>query len=131
MAGSFGYELDIGKMTAEDKEEVREQIKNYKKYFELIQEGDYYRLTKPEEIFMGWQFVSQDRGKSLVNVVMTSARSNAPGCIIRCRGLNPQDNYKEAGTGRIYSGSALMYGGYLLPKETGEYQSYQMYFERV
>ena len=59
------------------------------------------------------------------------AKRNAPGCIIRCKGLNPQEKYKEAGTGKIYSGSTLMYGGYLLPKEMGEYQSYQMYFERV
>ena len=80
---------------------------------------------------MAWQFVSEDQTKSLVSVVMTSARANAPGCIIRCKGLNPQDKYKEAGTGKIYSGSTLMYGGYLLPKKMGEYQSYQMYFERV
>ncbi len=131
MAGTFGYELDIGKMSEEDKEEVKAQVQSYKEYFDLIQGGNYYRLTKPEEIFMAWQFVSEDQTKSLVSVVMTSARANAPGCIIRCKGLNPQDKYKEAGTGKIYSGSTLMYGGYLLPKKMGEYQSYQMYFERV
>lgn len=131
MAGTFGYELDIGKMSEEDKEEVKAQVQSYKEYFDLIQGGNYYRLTKPEEIFMAWQFVSEDQTKSLVSVVMTSARANAPGCIIRCKGLNPQEKYKEAGTGKIYSGSTLMYGGYLLPKEMGEYQSYQMYFERV
>ena len=131
MAGTFGYELDISKMSDEDKEEVKAQIEDYKKYFDIIQSGDYYRLTKPKEDFMAWQFVTPDRNKCLVNVVMTSARANAPDCIVRLRGLNPCDAYKEAGTGKVYNGRSLMYGGYLLPKEIGEYQSYQLYFEKV
>lgn len=131
MAGTFGYELDISKMSVEDKDEVRKQIKDYKRYFNLIQEGDYYRLTKPEEKFMAWEFVSPEKDKILVNTVMTSARANSPACIVKLRKLEPHSNYQEMETGKIYSGAALMYGGYLLPKEMGEYQSYQMYFVRV
>lgn len=131
MAGTFGYELDISKMSDQDKEEIKVQIEDYKKYFELIQDGDYYRLTKPEEDFTTWQFVSKDRGKSLVNAVMTSARANAPDYIVRFRGLDPESRYMEMDTGKIYQGSTLMYGGYLLPRRIGEYQSYQLYFVRV
>ncbi|MCX4342968.1 MAG: alpha-galactosidase [Kineothrix sp.] len=131
MAGTFGYELDISKMSAQDKEEIKVQIEDYKKYFELIQDGDYYRLTKPEEDFATWQFVSKDRGKSLVNAVMTSARANAPDYIVRFRGLEPESRYMETDTGKIYQGSTLMHGGYLLPRRIGEYQSYQLYFVRV
>ena len=131
MAGTFGYELDISKMSDQDKEEVKEQIEDYKKYFDLVQDGDYYRLTKPEEDFTVWQFVSRDREKSLVNAVMTSAKANAPDYIIRLKGLDPESRYKEEGSGKIYQGSALMWGGYLLPREIGEYQSYQLYFVRV
>ncbi len=131
MAGTFGYELDISKMSAQDKEEIKVQIEDYKKYFELIQDGDYYRLTKPEEDFTTWQFVSKDRGKSLVNAVMTSARANAPDYIVRFRGLEPESRYMETDTGKIYQGSTLMHGGYLLPRRIGEYQSYQLYFVRV
>ena len=131
MAGTFGYELDISKMSDQDKEEIKVQIEDYKKYFELIQDGDYYRLTKPEEDFTTWQFVSKDRGKSLVNAVMTSARANAPDYIVRFRGLDPESRYIEMDTGKIYQGSTLMHGGYLLPRRIGEYQSYQLYFVRV
>ena len=28
MAGTFGYELDLGNVTEEEKEEIRQQIKN-------------------------------------------------------------------------------------------------------
>ena len=88
-------------------------------------------MTKPEEDFTTWQFVSKDQGKSLVNAVMTSARANAPDYIVRFRGLDPECRYMEMDTGKIYQGSTLMYGGYLLPRRIGEYQSYQLYFVRV
>lgn len=41
-------------------------------------------------------------GKSLINVVMTSARANAPDYIVRLRGLDPESHYREMGTGKIY-----------------------------
>lgn len=45
MAGSFGYELDLNLLTEEEKEQVREQIKNYHRFEMLIRQGRYYRLT--------------------------------------------------------------------------------------
>lgn len=47
MAGTFGYELDISSLTEEEKEEVKEQTVIFKKHYNLIQSGDYYRITSP------------------------------------------------------------------------------------
>ena len=41
MAGTFGYELDINKLTQEEKAEIQEQISIFKKHYHLIQHGDY------------------------------------------------------------------------------------------
>ena len=46
MAGNFGYELDLTKLTEEEKEIVKEQIKEYKDIREVIQFGDLYRIFK-------------------------------------------------------------------------------------
>lgn len=46
--GTFGYELDLNLLTGEEKEEIREQIRDYKKYWHLIHSGSYYRLHDPE-----------------------------------------------------------------------------------
>ncbi len=36
MAGTFGYELDLNKMTEEEKVEVKRQIEVFKQYYDLI-----------------------------------------------------------------------------------------------
>ncbi len=41
MAGSFGYELDLNKVSDEEKEEVKAQVENYKKYWDLLHNGLY------------------------------------------------------------------------------------------
>ena len=43
MAGTFGYELNPALLSDEEKEEIREQIKTFKKYEMLINEGTYWR----------------------------------------------------------------------------------------
>ena len=48
--GTFGYELDITKLTEEEKEKVKVQVQNYHKYNDLIREGDYYRLASYAEM---------------------------------------------------------------------------------
>ena len=44
MAGTFGYELNPALLSDEEKQQIREQIKTYKKYETLINEGTYWRL---------------------------------------------------------------------------------------
>ena len=77
MSGTFGYELDLGKFTAEEKQEVKRQVEEYHKYAPLIQKGCYYRLSDPFADETGaWAFVAQDRSEALLNVVMLEIHGN-------------------------------------------------------
>lgn len=128
MAGTFGYELDLGALTEEEKIEVKEQIKAYHAYGSLIQTGDYYRLSDPtRDEKAAWAFVSQDRREVLINVVMLKIHGNMTASYIKMRGLDPQALYREEKTGKCYTGGALMEAGYPLPIESGEYLSYQIH----
>lgn len=49
MSGNFGYEMDLGKLSDEDQNSVKEQIALYKKYRETIQKGQFTRLMSPFE----------------------------------------------------------------------------------
>ena len=130
MAGTFGYELDVNKMTEEEKETVKEQVVLFKKYYEIIQYGDYYRLSDPyKDDVTAWQFLSKDGTQILVNAVATECRANALAPVIVLKGLDEEGEYRDA-TGAYFSGAALMYGGYVLPMIHSEYQAYQILFEK-
>ena len=125
MSGTFGYELNLGILSEEEKEEIKNQVKEYKKYAELIQNGDYYRLSNPQKDEIGaWAFVSQDKDEVLVNVVMLKIHVTIPG-------IRPDKFYKEQKSGQIYSGSALTEAGIPIPIENSEYLAYQFYFKQI
>lgn len=127
MAGTFGYELDLEKLSVEEKEEIKEQIRQYKKYSELIQKGNYYRLSNPyQDAYAAWAFVSDNGEKVLLNVVMLECHGNMPVRYVKLKGLIWDGIYQDAETGRSYSGSALMQAGIPIPNRMGEYLSYQM-----
>ena len=79
MAGTFGYELDPQKLSEEEKEEIKKQILEYRKYADLIQEGLYYRLTNPFTENVGaWACVSEDRTRVLFSAVAFLPHGNMP-----------------------------------------------------
>ena len=129
MSGTFGYELDLKKLSDEEKEEVREQIVHFRKYADLIQTGDYYRLSSPfEDAYTAWQFVSEDQTRALFNIVLTEIYGNADVTYVKLRGLDPERAYIERQSGKAYSGQLLMEAGINVPVAPGEYQAYQMEF---
>lgn len=133
MAGSFGYELDLGVLDAEEKDIVKQQILDYKKYWELIQNGDYYRLEAlgKETALSVWMFAAEDQKEALLNVVTLDARCNGPVAYIKLKGLSEDANYRLEGTEDVISGSALMYAGIPVPQMCGEYQAWQVHLIQV
>ena len=132
MSGTFGYELNLMKLSEEEKQEIREQIAEYKSYAPIIQNGLYYRLSDPttEEI-CAWEFVHTDekeQSKVLLNVVMQVIHGNMTVNYVKLQGLEEMAVYREEKSGKRYTGAALMYGGMPLPIEPGEYQAYQYCF---
>ena len=130
-AGTFGYELDLNKLSKEEKEEIRVQIREYKKYARLVQQGLYYRLTNPQTADTGaWEFVSEDGREALVQAVTIRQHANMDVSYIKLRGLMENTLYREEESGRIYNSTALMEAGIPVPVELGEYRAYQWHFVR-
>ena len=132
MSGTFGYELNLMKLSEDEKQEIREQIAEYKSYAPIIQNGLYYRLSNPttEEI-CAWEFVHTDekeQSKVLLNIVMQVIHGNMTVNYVKLQGLEETAVYREEKSGKRYTGAALMYGGMPLPIEPGEYQAYQYCF---
>ncbi len=127
VAGAFGYELDPGELTDEERDEIRRQIRQYKKHEELIRKGDYFRLSDPfQDTYAAWQFTSKDKDRVLLNVVMLEVHGNMPVTYVKLRGLQGDMVYEDVDTGKRYYGSALMEAGMPMPMEPGEYLAWQV-----
>ena len=129
LAGTFGYELNLNEISEEEKQEIRRQIAEYKKYAALIQRGLYYRLTNPQTDNEGaWEFVSEDRGEALVQAVSIKQHANMTVDYIRVKGLKENTMYRETESGRMYNSNTLSEAGFPLPISMGEYRAYQWHF---
>lgn len=130
MAGTFGYELDLGKLSEEEKEEIRGQIADYHKYAPLILNGLYYRLTDPFKEEVGaWAFVSEDGKEVLLHAVMQEVHGNMTVNYIPLKGLISGKQYQEQASGKIYDADVLMEIGMPMPIEAKEYCAYQYYLK--
>lgn len=141
MSGTFGYELDITKMTDAEKAEIRQQIDEFHEFYELIQYGDYYRLTDTEDACTVWEFADPQGREALVNMVFSRVEANPVPISVSVRGLREHSFYRAEllhanefqreperwfQKDIILSGAALQYGGLTLPPTWKEYQMFQI-----
>ncbi len=132
MSGTFGYEMDLSAVPQEEQAIIRRQTAFFKEHYDLIQQGDYYRLTDPFQNgpYTAWEQVSPDRREALVSLVFTSLRAAQPFRTLRLKGLDPQQTYQVNGGGS-WPGDVLMAAGYPLPMLSGDYQSLQLYLRAL
>ncbi|MCH5268354.1 MAG: alpha-galactosidase [Lachnospiraceae bacterium] len=129
MSGTFGYELDLTKISDTEKDKIREQVECYKKLKPLICEGRYYRLTNPfADETAAWQFVSEDKREVLFNAVQLEIHGNMTPIYVRLKGLEEGAVYREEKTGKLYAAEILTEIGLPLPSGMQEYRHYQMKF---
>ncbi|MDY3917594.1 MAG: alpha-galactosidase [Candidatus Limivivens sp.] len=128
MAGTFGYELDVNRMSPEEKEAVKGQIQEFRNYEELIRDGRYYRLTHPGKNrgVHAWEFASEDGSEALVCAVALQMRPNGQTELLKVRGLKADTLYEM--NGKTYYGGALMEAGIPVPMAKVEYESFRFHF---
>jgi len=111
--GTFGYELDLNKITEEEFEEVKKQTEFMKENRELIQFGDFYRLRSPfGNDQSAWMVVSADRRKAIVGFYCLKSRVNTLPGFIKLAGLD--ENLVYTMEGKEYYGDELMNMGITL-----------------
>ena len=124
MGGNLGYELDVIKLSQEEKEIVKKQIEEYKAIRRLVQFGDLFRLISPfNNNEAAWMYVTEDKANAVVTYFKKLSECNMRLKVIRFKGLNPDFNYQIAGTVEVYGGDELMYAGMVIPELKGDFQS--------
>lgn len=131
MSANLGYELDVTKLTEEEKKIIKQQTFIYKIIRPLVQFGEFYRLLSP---FKGnetaWMIVSKDKSDVIVFYYRVLIVSNAPFSHLRLKGLDSKMNYKLVqidyqlvNNGVIYGGDELINVGINIPELKGDFQS--------
>lgn len=108
--GTFGYELDLNKLTEEEKEKVRKQVKFFKDHRELLHKGTFYRLISPFEgdgNVTSWMVVSEDKKKAIVGYYQALNKPNPSFTRLKLTGLDPEKEYNLNNI-RYHYGDELM-----------------------
>ena len=115
--GATGYELDLTKLTEDEKEQVKAQIKAYRDVEELILKGDLYRLADP---FTTNYFCEIIVAKDKSRAYSVGERFRGDPCdhdrILKLYGLDVNKTYRIHELNLTASGKALMNAGLTFPR---------------
>lgn len=110
--GSFGYELDLNRLSENERAIVKEQITFIKKYRKIIHSGTFYRLLSPfDGNYCAWMVVSEDKRTALVGHYKILNEINAPFRRLHLKGLDTASEYVDIANGKVYYGDELMHIG--------------------
>ena len=133
MSGNLGYELDLTKLTEDEKIAVKAQVERYKEIRELIQFGDFYRLKSPfEGNETAWLFVNKDKTEVIAYLFRVLAEPNAAIGSVRLTGIDTTKKYELLGTDKVYGGDELTFVGLSIPIDMkGDFQSHVWHFKEL
>ncbi len=115
--GATGYELDLSKLTDEEKEQVKLQVEAYKQIDDIILQGDLYRLSNPytQEYFCE-MVVTKDKSRAYLVGERFRGDPSDHDRILKLYGLDENKTYYIKELDLKASGKALMGAGLLYPR---------------
>ncbi|MBQ9441974.1 MAG: alpha-galactosidase [Selenomonadaceae bacterium] len=148
MCGTYGFELDITRFTAEEKDEVKKYVELYKEIRPTMQLGKFTRLLTAYNNGneYAWQF--EDENRIVVVYFRVLSQPATPIRILKLAGLNPAREYhlkkyfppkKMSVDGgkqvinfqeKSFYGDELMNNGLAVEKIDGDFAAYMWVFEK-
>jgi alpha-galactosidase len=134
MSGAFGVDMDLDRMSAEDRQFLAATIGRYKEHLrEIVQQGDLFRLESPyDQPRAALNFVSADRSQAVLFVYQLK---DSAAKAVKPQGLDPAKHYQVrevnlprgaasrlAVDGTVMDGATLMRDG-LVPPCAKEFDS--------
>ena len=139
LAGTFGYELDITKLSEEERKIIPHQIELYKKYSDIVRNGDYWRIASYSENheFDCWACISKDKNKALVTFVQVLNHPNFKTRFVKIKGICAESNYlvhyldDDKNSKQLkMKGSTIMNAGIPVSRDWGDFQGKLIFIEK-
>ena len=127
---NLGYELDLTRCAASEREAIRRQIAEHKAERGWMQTGRFYRHDTGCDNYTMRSQVAADG--SQVQMVIFQKRYDPLYCHTRFRalGLDAAADYRDTGTGRVYGGDELMQLGLTVPLVKEDCHAFALHLER-
>ncbi len=111
LGGVLGYEMNVTRLSAENKEKIKGQISTYEKIHHLILQGDYYRLAGLGKSEYGFTVVAKDKSEFILVYQNLNGVERKK---IPLFGLEKKAVYQTS-DGKVYRGEELEKEGLELP----------------
>ncbi len=93
--GNLGYELDVNKLSDNEKEEIKKQIQFYKENREVFQFGEFYRIKNPyNNNISAWMVKSNDEETIILGCYKLLNHANEGKERVKLFGLDKNGDYK-------------------------------------
>lgn len=93
--GNLGYELDVNKLSDNEKEEIKKQIQFYKENREVFQFGEFYRIKNPyNNNISAWMVKSNDEETIILGCYKLLNHANEGKERVKLFGLDKSGDYK-------------------------------------
>jgi len=131
--GGTGYELDVSRMSEEERAAIPGQVADYRRMEDLVLTGDLFRLCNPYTTPYFAVELTDRAGKRAHLTFMRLLREfNCDGLRLPLRGLDPDARYRIEETGEILHGSTLMRVGLVMPVDRmKDFESLTRHISRV
>lgn len=128
MAATFGFELDLTKLSEAELAQAKSYAELYKYIRPTVQLGNFYRLENPADgAFCSWEFV--DSNRAVVFAYQMHPQINGEERRIKLYGL--EENSKYSYNDRVYFGEELMKLGIRVPVSGKDIDAQCMVFEKL
>ena len=141
LSGTFGYELDITKLSSEDRALIPHQVELYKKYSGLVREGDYQRIASWSDggDIDCWASVAKDKSKALVTFVQVMNHPNYKTRFVKIQDLKADSKYRvsfpdedqNSWPSVELTGLTLAKAGFPVRRDWGDFQAKLIYIEEI
>ena len=125
---NLGYELDLTKCTADEKEAIRRQTEEHKEERSRLLDGTFFRHNVPNDNYIMWSVVTEDECLAIIfqkffNPLCSHGR-------FRLLGLSPDADYTDIKTSETYGGDELMQIGVTVPLEKEDFHAFVIHLKR-
>lgn len=128
---NIGYELDLSKCETHELEEIRHQIAEIKRNRTFIQNGDFFRHDVPNDNYVMWSTIDSEKTEAIIVIFQKLYDPIKSHGLFKLNYLNPDFDYLDVTTNKVYGGDELMNVGLSVPLVKKDFYAFEFHLKKI